>query len=107
MSGTPPQIQMTQSGQGNLITVLGAAAAILITQLGTSFSSQAGVSAVKENQLILLQEVKEVSNANRALNEKIVRLSEENQRLNEKEIEMQKQAEFRQTEILKRLEKLK
>jgi len=34
-------------------------------------------------------------------------LSEENQRLNEKEIEMQKQAEFRQTEILKRLEKLK
>jgi TolA-binding protein len=103
MSGTPPQIQMTQSGQGNLITVLGAAAAILITQLGTSFSSQAGVSAVKENQLILLQEVKEVSNANRALNEKIVRLSEENQRLNEKEIEMQKQAEFRQKQILEKL----
>ena len=103
MSGTPPQIQMTQSGQGNLITVLGAAAAILITQLGTSFSSQAGVSAVKENQLILLQEVTEVSNANRVLNEKIVRLSEENQRLNEKEIEMQKQAEFRQKQILEKL----
>jgi TolA-binding protein len=107
MSGTPPQIQMTQSGQGSLVAIITGAAAILITQLGTSFSSQAGVSAVKENQLLLLQEVKEVSNANRALNEKIVRLSEENQRLNEKEIEMQKQAEFRQTEILKRLEKLK
>jgi len=107
MSETPPQIQMTQSGQVNLLTVLGAAAAILITQLGTSFSSQAGVSAVKENQLILLQEVKEISNANRALNEKIIRLSEENQRLNERELEMARQAEVRQMEILKRLEKLK
>ena len=107
MSETPPQIQMTQSGQVNLLTVLGAAAAILITQLGTSFSSQAGVSAVKENQLILLQEVKEISNANRALNEKIIRLSEENQRLNERELEMSRQAEVRQMEILKRLEKLK
>jgi len=83
MSGTPPQIQMTQSGQGSLVAIITGAAAILITQLGTSFSSQAGVSAVKENQLILLQEVKEVSNANRALNEKIVRLSEENQRLSQ------------------------
>jgi TolA-binding protein len=107
MSGTPPQIQMTQSGQGNLLTVLGAAAAILITQLGTSFSSQANVSSVKENQLILMQEVRDISQANKLLNERIVKLSEENQRLNERELEMAKGAEVRQGEILRRLEKLK
>jgi TolA-binding protein len=107
MSGTPPQIQMGQPSQGNFITVIAGVAAIVVTQLGTSFSNQAGVSQVRENQILMVQEIKEISQANRLLNERIVKLSEENQRLNEKELDMQKGAEIRQTEILKRLEKLK
>jgi len=79
----------------------------VVTQLGTSFSNQAGVSQVRDNQLIIVQDIKTVSEANRALNERIVKLSEENQRLNERELEMAKQAEVRQMEILKRLDKLK
>ena len=107
MSGTPPQVQMTQPNQGNLITIIAGVAAIVVTQLGTSFSNQAGVSQVRENQILMVQEIKEISQANRALNERIVKLSEENQRLNERELEMAKGAEVRQGEILRRLEKLK
>jgi lysyl-tRNA synthetase class II len=109
MSNIPqtPQIQMTQQGQGSLLTIIAGVAAIVVTQLGTSFSSQAGVSQVRDNQLIIVQDIKTVSEANRALNERIVKLSEENQRLNERELEMAKQAEVRQTKILEKLEKLK
>jgi lysyl-tRNA synthetase class II len=109
MSNIPqtPQIQMTQQGQGSLLTIIAGVAAIVVTQLGTSFSNQAGVSQVRDNQLIIVQDIQAVSEANRALNERIVKLSEENQRLNERELEMAKQAEVRQMEILKRLEKLK
>ena len=103
MSGTPPHVQMTQPNQGNLITVVAGVAAIVVTQLGTSFSNQAGVTQVRENQILMVQEIKEISQANRTLNERIVRLSEENQRLNEKELEMQKQAEVRQKQILEKL----
>jgi hypothetical protein len=42
MSGTPPQLQATQPNQGNLITIIAGVAAIVVTQLGTSFSNQAG-----------------------------------------------------------------
>ena len=103
----PPQIQMNQHGQGSLLTIIAGVAAIVVTQLGTSFSNQAGVSQVRDNQLLIVQDIKSVSEANRTLNERIVKLSEENQRLNERELELAKQAEVRQTEILKRLEKLK
>ena len=103
----PPQNQMNQHGQGSLLTIIAGVAAIVVTQLGTSVSSQAGVSQVRDNQLLIVQDIKSVSDANRTLNERIVKLSEENQRLNERELELAKQAEVRQTEILKRLEKLK
>jgi len=109
MSNIPqtPQIQMNQHGQGSLITIIAGVAAIVVTQLGTSFSNQAGVSQVRDNQILLVQDIKQISEANRSLNERIVKVSEENQRLNERELEMAKQAEVRQMEILKRLEKLK
>ena len=108
MSNTPqPQIQMTQHGQGNLITIIAGVAAIVVTQLGTSFSSQSGVSQVRDNQILIVQDIRQITEANRVLNERIIKLSEENQRLNERELEMAKAAEVRQTEILKRLEKLK
>jgi hypothetical protein len=108
MSNIPqPQIQMNQHGQGSLITIIAGVAAIVVTQLGTSFSNQAGVSQVRDNQILIVQDIKQISEANRSLNERIVKVSEENQRLNERELEMAKQAEVRQMEILKRLEKLK
>jgi len=108
MSNIPqPQIQMNQHGQGSLLTIIAGVAAIVVTQLGTSFSNQAGVSQVRDNQILLVQDIKQISEANRSLNERIVKVSEENQRLNERELEMAKQAEVRQMEILKRLEKLK
>ena len=108
MSNIPqPQIQMNQHGQGSILTIIAGVAAIVVTQLGTSFSNQAGVSQVRDNQILIVQDIKQISEANRSLNERIVKVSEENQRLNERELEMAKQAEVRQMEILKRLEKLK
>ena len=108
MSNIPqPQIQMNQHGQGSLLTIIAGVAAIVVTQLGTSFSNQAGVSQVRDSQILIVQDIKQISEANRSLNERIVKVSEENQRLNERELEMAKQAEVRQMEILKRLEKLK
>ena len=99
MSNTPPpQIQMTQSGQGNLITIIAGVAAIVVTQLGTSFSSQAGVSQVRENQVLLVQDIKQISEFNRDLNQKIVELSRENQRLNEAGLKLS-------AEILEKLKK--
>jgi len=103
MSGTPPQIQTGQPSQGGIITVIAGVAAIVVTQLGTSFSNQAGVSQVRENQILMVQDIKEITQANRTLNERIVKLSEENQRLNERELDMQKQVEFRQKQILEKL----
>ena len=99
MSNTPPpQIQMPQQGQGNLITIIAGVAAIVVTQLGTSFSNQAGVSQVRENQVLMVQDIKQISEANRDLNQKIIELSRDNQRLNEANLKMS-------AEILERLKK--